>query len=167
MQAEDRVQQGLQEVQELLERHRVFSRPLPAGNNLMTAVSCWSTSSGGRTSSISSDDSAAGTPPILASILEALSVDDRRLVWRQLEPEQAARTLVEVGESVRESLIDGLSREELARGDSCQLDGDDLAYLADSPAGRRVVGGFARPRGGRPPLVPRQPGRGLTSPWDG
>ena len=130
MQADDRVQQGLQEVQELLERHRVLTTLASREQSddrreLLEHMQ--------RRQNLVDLQRRFGRrhPADLASILEALSVDDRRLVWRQLEPEQAARTLVEVGESVRESLIDGLSREELV-AILCQLDGDDLAYLADS-----------------------------------
>jgi magnesium transporter len=130
MQADDRVQQGLQEVQELLERHRVLTTLASREQSddrreLLEHMQ--------RRQNLVDLQRRFGRrhPADLASILEALSVDDRRLVWRQLEPEQAARALVEVGESVRESLIDGLSREELV-AILCQLDGDDLAYLADS-----------------------------------
>ena len=130
MQADDRLQQGLQEVQELLERHRVLTTLASRDQSddrreLLEHIQ--------RRQNLVDLQRRFGRrhPADLASILEALSVDDRRLVWRQLEPEQAARTLVEVGESVRESLIDGLSREELV-AILCQLDGDDLAYLADS-----------------------------------
>jgi magnesium transporter len=130
MSPDDRVQQGLQEVQELLERHRVLTtlasrEPYADRRELLEHMQ--------RRQNLVDLQRRFGRrhPADLAAILEALSVEDRLLVWRQLEPEQEARTLVEVGESVRTSLIDGLSREELV-AILTRLDGDDLAYLADS-----------------------------------
>jgi magnesium transporter len=130
MQAEDRVHQGLEEVRELLERHRVLTslasrEPSADRRELLEHMQ--------RRQNLVELQRRFGRrhPADLAAILEALSVEDRRLVWRQLEPEQAARTLVEVDESVRESLIDDLSRGALVEI-LTKLDSDDLAYLADS-----------------------------------
>lgn len=68
-------------------------------------------------------------PADIAAILESLPIEERRLVFRQLGPEDAGRALVEVGDSVAESLVDDLARDELV----CMLrtlDADDLAYLS-------------------------------------
>jgi magnesium transporter len=130
MQADDRVEQGLQEVKELLERHRVLAtlasrEPSADRRELLEHMQ--------RRQNLVDLRRRFGRrhPADLAAILEALSVEDRRLVWRQLDPEQAARTLVEVDQSVRESLVEDVSREDLL-GILVQLDGDDLAYLADT-----------------------------------
>jgi magnesium transporter len=68
-------------------------------------------------------------PADIAVILESLSADDRLLVFRQLEPEQAGAALVEGSEAVRASLIEELHRDELVRA-LRTLDADDLAFLS-------------------------------------
>jgi magnesium transporter len=130
MQADDRVHQGLEEVRELLDRHRVLTslasrEPSADRRELLEHMQ--------RRQNLVELQRRLGRrhPADLAAILEALSVEDRRLVWRQLEPEQAARTLVEVDESVRDSLVQDLNRADLVEI-LTKLDSDDLAYLADS-----------------------------------
>jgi magnesium transporter len=68
-------------------------------------------------------------PADIAVILDSLPGDDRLLVFRQLEPEQAGESLVEATEAVRASLIRELNREELVRA-LRTLDADDLAFLS-------------------------------------
>jgi len=68
-------------------------------------------------------------PADIAVILDSLSSDDRLLVFRQLEPEQAGAALVEASEAVRASLIQELNRDELVRA-LRTLDADDLAFLS-------------------------------------
>jgi magnesium transporter len=68
-------------------------------------------------------------PADIATILDSLPGDDRLLVFRQLDPEQAGAALVEASDAVRGSLIEELSREELVRA-LRTLDADDLAFLS-------------------------------------
>ena len=51
----------------------------------------------------------------LAFVLEALPPDDRRLVWEQASPEQAGRAFVEVAGVVREWLVEATPQEALVR----------------------------------------------------
>ncbi len=68
-------------------------------------------------------------PADIAMILDSLPADDRLLVFRQLEPEQAGAALVESSEAVRGSLIQELRRDELVAA-LRTLDADDLAFLS-------------------------------------
>ena len=49
----------------------------------------------------------------IAYILEALPLDERLLVWDGVKADRDGEILVEVGDSVRETLIDAMDREEL------------------------------------------------------
>jgi magnesium transporter len=128
--ADDRVRQGLEEVHELLDRHRVLDTiashdPFADRRELLEQLQ--------RRQNLVDLQRRIGRrhPADLAAILEALSLEDRQVVWRQLQPEQAARVLMEVGESVRASLIECIDHDGLVAVLS-HLDGDDLAYLADA-----------------------------------
>ena len=68
-------------------------------------------------------------PADIAVILDSLPADDRLLVFRQLEPEQAGAALVEASEAVRGSLVQELTRDELVKA-CLTLDADDLAFLS-------------------------------------
>jgi magnesium transporter len=68
-------------------------------------------------------------PADIAAILDSLAADDRLLVFRQLDAEQSGAALVEANESVRLSLVEALSREDLV-GVLRTLDADDLAFVA-------------------------------------
>lgn len=70
-------------------------------------------------------------PADVAYILEALPVEDRVLVWRQVWAERGGLILPEVAGTVRESLLEALSREELLALVR-QIDTDDLPELADT-----------------------------------
>jgi magnesium transporter len=69
----------------------------------------------------------------IAYVMEALAPDNRRIVWEQLEPEQAGSVLVEVTDTVRESLAAITPREHLLNA-LCTLDPEDIAYVSDSLA---------------------------------
>ncbi|MCB1824861.1 MAG: magnesium transporter, partial [Candidatus Competibacteraceae bacterium] len=70
-------------------------------------------------------------PADIAYILEALPLDDRLLVWRQIEDGRGGEVLLEVSDAVRDSLIEALERPALVRVLG-QLDADDLAELAEA-----------------------------------
>ena len=68
-------------------------------------------------------------PADIAYILEALPIEQRLLVWDLVKAERDGEILIEVSDSVRESLIATMSREEL-REAAEQLDTDEIADLA-------------------------------------
>ena len=66
----------------------------------------------------------------IAYILEILPQDDRMRLWHLLVIKRGGDILLEVSEVVRKNLLSTLSNDEL----TCvlqQMDGDDLAYIAD------------------------------------
>jgi magnesium transporter len=71
---------------------------------------------------------AAMHPAEIASLIESLPAAQREVVWNFVEPEIEGDVLVEMSESVRQSLIDGMDAEELlAAAENMEL--DDLADL--------------------------------------
>ena len=72
-------------------------------------------------------------PTELARLLESLPLRQRAVVWEMVDPELGGDVLVEVGEEVRDGLIEGMETDELiAAIDGMEL--DDLADLvADLP----------------------------------
>lgn len=72
-------------------------------------------------------------PPELGRLLESLPHQERAVVWEMVDSELGGEILVEVGEEVRDGLIEGMGTEELiAAIDGMEL--DDLADLvADLP----------------------------------
>jgi len=68
-------------------------------------------------------------PADIAYILEALPRDERLIVWDLVKAEADGEILLEVSESVRESLIRNMDPEELVAAAE-QLDTDELADLA-------------------------------------
>ncbi len=66
----------------------------------------------------------------IAHILEILPHDDRMRVWDLLMSQRGGDILLEVSEAVRKSLIGTLSEQDLNQVLQ-QMDGDDLAYIAD------------------------------------
>jgi magnesium transporter len=70
-------------------------------------------------------------PADVAHILESLPIDDRLVVWRELNAEHAGPALVEVSREVRESLIEATDRSDLLKALG-GLDADDLRYLSES-----------------------------------
>ncbi|MFO1299275.1 MAG: magnesium transporter [Burkholderiaceae bacterium] len=68
-------------------------------------------------------------PADVAFILEALPFEQRMIVWDLVKAERDGEILLEVSESVRESLIRSMDREELV--DAVEtLDADEIAELA-------------------------------------
>ncbi len=68
-------------------------------------------------------------PADIAFVLEALPYQDRMIVWDLVKAERDGEILLEVSESVRESLIRSMDREELV-GAVETLDAADIAELA-------------------------------------
>src|SRR5690606_4598543 len=68
-------------------------------------------------------------PADVAFILEALPYEERMIVWDLVKAERDGEILLEVSDSVRESLIRSMDREELV--DAVEtLDTDEIAELA-------------------------------------
>jgi len=65
----------------------------------------------------------------IAYILEALPLDERRMVWDLVKAERDGEILIEVSDAVRESLIETMAPHEL-KAAAEQLDADELADLA-------------------------------------
>ncbi len=68
-------------------------------------------------------------PADIAYVLEALPYEDRMIVWDLVQPDQDGEILLEVSDSVRESLIRSMDREELVEAVET-LDADEIAELA-------------------------------------
>jgi magnesium transporter len=66
----------------------------------------------------------------VADILESLPLEDRLMVWVQVKEKRGGEVLLEVTDAVRQQLIGSMSNEELLTVLE-QMDGDDLAYIAD------------------------------------
>jgi magnesium transporter len=73
---------------------------------------------------------AAMHPADVAHVLEALPLDDRRMAWEQLDVESAAAVFVELSEAVRPSLAEDTTRERLI-DILARLDPEDLAYVSN------------------------------------
>lgn len=69
-------------------------------------------------------------PADVAYILEALPRDERLVVWDLVKAERDGEILVEVSDSVRETLIASMDRDELVAA-AGTLDPDDIAELAE------------------------------------
>lgn len=69
-------------------------------------------------------------PADIASALESLPPDERRLVWFLVIPEEDGDILLEVSDSVRESLIEDMDTNELMAVAE-ELDVDELVELSD------------------------------------
>ena len=66
----------------------------------------------------------------LAHTIEILPRDDRMRIWQIIRYERGGEILLDISDSVRESLIEEMDEEELLRV-LAPLDGDDLTYIAD------------------------------------
>src|SRR3954469_5948671 len=67
-------------------------------------------------------------PAEIASLIESLPAAQREVVWNFVEPEIEGDVLVEMKESVRQSLIEGMDADELLAAAET-LEPDDLADL--------------------------------------
>ena len=112
------------EVMRLLDRHRVLTSL--ASRSRPRATTCSSRCSIDRTSSALQRHPTAQHPADIAAILDSLPGDDRLLVFRQLDPEQAGASLVEATAATRGSLLQEIAREELVKV-LLTLDADDHA----------------------------------------
>ncbi|MDD5056722.1 MAG: magnesium transporter [Sideroxydans sp.] len=65
----------------------------------------------------------------IAYILESLPIEQRLMLWEMVKADRDGDILIEVSDSVRESLIASMNREEL-RAATEQLDTDEIADLA-------------------------------------
>jgi magnesium transporter len=70
-------------------------------------------------------------PADVAYILEALPRDDRMVVWDSVKSEADGAVLLEVGEGVRQTLVEAMDRVELIAAIS-KLEADEIAAIADS-----------------------------------
>jgi magnesium transporter len=70
-------------------------------------------------------------PADLAHVLERLNPEERLLIWRELEDRQRGEVLLEISSAVRASLIEATDHGALIAA-TTHLDADDLAYLADA-----------------------------------
>ncbi len=68
-------------------------------------------------------------PADIAFILESLPLDQRQIVWDAIKSDLDGQVLLEVSDSVRQTLISGMEVEELATAAS-NLDTDEIADLA-------------------------------------
>ncbi len=74
-------------------------------------------------------------PADVASILEALPLEERLALWNLVKPESEGDILLEVSDAVRESLIASMDSHELVAAAE-NLEADEIADLApDLPAG--------------------------------
>lgn len=68
-------------------------------------------------------------PADMAALLEHLPLRERVVVWKLATPEEDGEVLLEVSDSVRESLIENMETQELVAAVE-DMDADDLADLA-------------------------------------
>jgi magnesium transporter len=66
----------------------------------------------------------------VADILESLPLEDRLQVWDQVKESRGGEVLLEVSDAVRQQLVSSMNTEALLFVLN-QMDGDDLAYIAD------------------------------------
>jgi len=131
VQTEARLQQSLTEITALLERHRVLAamthRQQGPRRDLLESLQHRQNRNElrKRLRMMHAAD--------VAYVLESLSLDDRRLIWDEREPQQAGWVLVELPGTIRARLTETTSRERLVEV-LATLDPEDLGYLSPSIA---------------------------------
>ncbi|MBL8471411.1 MAG: magnesium transporter [Rhodocyclaceae bacterium] len=127
IQHSDDLQKPLQDVQRLIERHRLVEhlvdRQEGARQELVAGLVHKQ-----HLAELSSRLERMH-PADIAYILEALPLPDRLLVWDLVRVERDGEILLEVSDAVRESLIEAMEPKELVAAAE-QLDADELADLA-------------------------------------
>ncbi|MBL8483546.1 MAG: magnesium transporter, partial [Rhodocyclaceae bacterium] len=127
IQHSDDLQKPLQEIQRLIERHRLVEglvhRQEGARQELVEGLVHK------QHLAELSDRLEHMHPADIAYILEALPLPDRLLVWDLVKVERDGEILLEVSDAVRESLIEAMEPKELIAAAE-QLDADELADLA-------------------------------------
>jgi len=129
LRSESRLQASLSEVSQLLDRHRLLEtltqRQEGPRRDLLEQLQ--------HRQNLTELNKRVGSMHVadVAYVLEALPLDDRRLVWEQVPPAQAGRVLVEVSSAVLESLVDVTPRERLLTA-LATLDPEDVGYVADA-----------------------------------
>ena len=129
LRSEARLQQSLDEVTRLLDKHRVLEtlahRQEGPKRDLLEGLQHRQNLAelGKRVRTMHGAD--------LAFVLEALRPDDRRLVWEQAPPDQAGLAFVEVTGVVREWLVEATPHDGLVRM-LLTLDPEDLGYVSES-----------------------------------
>jgi magnesium transporter len=67
-------------------------------------------------------------PSEIADLLESLPMRERKFVWEMVDPDIEGEVLIELGEEVRDSVIQGMDAEEVIAAVE-HLDADDMADL--------------------------------------
>lgn len=129
LERETRLEHNIAQVHELLRRHRLSEQlirkgDLPKQELLETIV---------HRQNLAKLDQRLGRMhrADLAHIIEVLSPADRQLVWSRVIGQCGGDILLEVSDVVRRSLINDMSENQL-RVALEQMDGDDLAFIADA-----------------------------------
>jgi magnesium transporter len=115
------LQENLQSVQELLQRHQLAQDPDEAGTARGIAAADHLSELRSRLEHLH--------PADIAYILESLPLDERLVVWDLVKADRDGEILLEVSDAVRESLIASMDAEELLAAAET-LETDELADLA-------------------------------------
>ena len=131
------LQQDLAEVQELLRRHQLVENLVQRQNAAQGKTQDDASSRQALVETLVHRQNEvelrsrldALHPADVATILEALPLEERLAVWDLVKAERDGEILLEVSDAVRESLIRSMDPEELVAAAE-QLDADEIADLA-------------------------------------
>ena len=131
------LQQDLAEVQELLRRHQLVENLVQRQNAAQGTTQDDASSRQALVETLVHRQNEvelrsrldALHPADVATILEALPLEERLAVWELVKAERDGEILLEVSDAVRESLIRSMDPEELVAAAE-QLDADEIADLA-------------------------------------